>query len=317
VQIAALLLIPLGSLLLGSELFADSPSGEVAPAAAVSFDHEAHAKELKDKSCSQCHVTGESARPAPTTRAHAPCLASGCHIDQFLSTGPRTKKEDPKAYAEAANFCSLCHKGKPGEPPKRFSKAPADALFENKSGANFHVEMNHYEHTKRTKCSTCHVVDATSFALVKGRPNHLECRNCHDDSELPMSDCATCHSTPGPAAYFTKTRKASDVRSCDSADASSKRPCFKHERQEHRFRKDVALECSSCHYMFKKKKYNGKSYTTLADVKAAPIMDNRRDMAHENCGSSGCHKREVDDSMGTGRCGLCHSKEFMASGLLD
>jgi hypothetical protein len=87
---------------------------------------------------------------------------------------------------------------------------------------------------------------------------------------------------------------------------------------EHRFQEDKSpLECSSCHYMFKKKSNNGKSYTSLADVKAAPIIDNRRDMAHKSCGARGCHKREVDDSMGTGKCSFCHSKQFMAAGIFD
>jgi hypothetical protein len=153
--------------------------------------------------------------------------------------------------------------------------------------------------------------------LVSGRPNHLECKGCHEDSEQPMTKCSACHSAPGPAAFFTKTREASDVRVCSAGAADGTR-CFKHERTEHRFQNDkTALECSSCHYMFRKKKNNGKSYTSLADVKSAPIIDNRRDMAHKSCGASGCHRREVDDSMGTGKCGFCHSKKFMAAGMFD
>lgn len=316
----AVLLVALIAISLRSELMADSVSskaGSAAPKNAKGFDHQRHAKQLEDKNCSHCHIETDTARPAPTTRSHAPCLASECHIDEFLSTGPRTKKEDRGAFATAAEFCALCHKSRTGEPPRRFAKAPANALFEDKTTANFHVEMDHQAHSLRTRCSTCHVVDIQDFTLVAGRPNHLECKSCHDDSEQPMSDCEGCHRAPGPATYFTGTRKRSDVRVCVPG-GNSTRPCFKHERTEHRFQRDQSpLECSSCHYMFKKKKYNGQHYTSLADIKAAPIIDNRRDMAHRSCGTSGCHKREIDDSMGTGKCGLCHSKQFMASSLID
>lgn len=310
-----MVLIPVSALFFGPLIWADAISPT---ASAPTFDHSEHAKRLKSDDCSLCHSEASAARPAPTTRSHTPCLASGCHVDDFLSSGPRAKKDAPKAYAAAATFCSTCHKSASGEPPKRFAKAAADALFENKKGASYHVEMDHQAHSARTACSTCHVVDTKSFVLVKGRPNHLECRGCHeDDDEQPMSLCASCHSSPGPAQYFTKTRKASDVRSCSEATKAG-RPCFKHERSEHRFRPDkTPLECSSCHYMFRKKRNNGSSYTSIADVKAAPIIDNRRDMAHKNCGSRGCHKREVDDSMGTGKCGYCHSKQFMAAGMFD
>lgn len=307
----ALLLIPASALLLGPRLWAD------AVPKATTFDHTEHAQRLKSDDCSFCHSDPLAARPAPTKGSHTPCLASGCHIDDFLSTGPRAKKDAPKAYAAAAEFCSVCHKSASGQPPKRFAKAPADSLYQNKDAANFHVEMNHQAHSSRTACSTCHVVDASTFKLVAGRPNHLECKGCHEDGEKPMTKCTSCHSAPGPAAYFTKTRKPSDVRVCADGDKDGDR-CFKHERTEHRFSEDkTALECFSCHYMFRKKKNNGTSYTSIADVKAAPIIDNRRDMAHKSCGARGCHKREVDDSMGTGKCGFCHSKKFMAAGMFD
>ena len=130
-----------------------------------------------------------------------------------------------------------------------------------------------------------------------------------------MTDCGSCHTAPGPAAYFTKVRKSTDVRVC-AENQDSKRPCFKHERQEHRFQKDASpLECSACHFMFKKKNHGGSSYQMLADVKAAPMIDNGRDLAHKNCGSSGCHRSEVDDSMGTGKCKFCHSSQFMSNSL--
>ncbi len=273
------------------------------------------------KKCDTCHQSkGDTTKPVPTTRAHAPCLASGCHIDQFLSTGPRTQKEDLETYKEAVAFCSLCHTSTDGKAPPRFKKAKANALYENKVQANFHVEMDHFAHTKRTECSTCHSVDKSSFKLVENRPNHIECASCHDDSEKkPMTDCASCHSFPGPSVYFTKTRKASDVRICSEDPSKNKSPCFKHERTEHRFigEESSPLECSSCHFMFKKQKHRGHKYQSLADIKHAPMMDNAKDLAHKNCGAGGCHKRQVDDSLGKGQCGQCHSKKAISSSLFN
>lgn len=218
-------------------------------------------------------------------------------------------------HLRAARFCSLCHKSKDGRPPDRFSKAKADALFENKVDADYHVEMDHQAHSLRAACSTCHVVDKQSFALTRP-PNHEECRGCHDSSPKPMSNCASCHETPGPSEYVITARKPSDVRVCSSA-ADDKRPCFKHERAEHRFRGVTPVECSDCHFMFKKKKHRGASYQSLKDIKAAPLIDNGKDLAHKNCGSAGCHQQEVDDSAGKGRCTQCHSPQFMASSLVD
>ncbi len=297
---------------------ADSAAGKTTNSKTV-FSHTSHEDKLDIAKCDACHqaAEAETRAPAPTTRSHSPCLASGCHIDEFLSTGPRTKKEEPETYANAAKFCGVCHASKSGAPPSRFAKAKANALFESKIGANFHVEMNHHKHTTRTSCSGCHTVDPTSFQLDENGPGHKECGSCHDtEHAIPMSDCSTCHSAPGTNEYFTKTRKSSDVRVCEVTQ-DSKKPCFKHERTEHRFAKDKPLECSSCHYMFKKKKHSGKSYVSLADVKSAPMMDNARDLAHKNCGAGGCHSRDVDDSKGNARCGACHSKKFMSSSLFD
>lgn len=298
---------------------ADDKTPAKSAAGKTTFSHTSHEDKLDVTKCDACHqaATAETRAPVPTTRSHAPCLASGCHIDEFLSTGPRTKREEPENYASATEFCGVCHASKSGAPPSRFAKAKADALFESKVGANFHVEMNHRKHTTRTSCSGCHSVDPTSFELDKAGPGHKECGGCHDtEHKIPMSDCSACHASPGPTEYFTKTRKSSDVRVC-APDTESKTPCFKHERTEHRFAKDKPLECSSCHHMFKKKTHGGKSYVSLADVKSAPMMDNARDLAHKNCGAGGCHSRDVDDSQGKARCGACHSKKFMSSSLFN
>lgn len=317
----------LAMLALAGRKSAAEDTGSKTSSAVPTFSHKAHAeradagRRVDVTACITCHASSTANKPPPTTRGHAPCMNSGCHIDQFLSTGPRTKKEDPAAYKSAALFCASCHKSKSGEPPSRFAKAKADALYQDKIAADYHVEMDHLAHTELTACSTCHQVAPDTFELVAGGPNHQQCATCHEGSEQPMTNCASCHTAPGPSEYFTKTRKASDVRVC-APGTEDGRPCFRHERTEHRFLPDQSadkgqLECSSCHFMFKKKSHQGMSYQTLADVKAAPMMHNKRDLAHKSCGVGGCHKREVDDSLGTGKCTQCHSAKFMANSLTD
>lgn len=301
--------------------------GKSDAAAPTGFDHDAHMerlakpapKGLGKATCASCHGNAEAAKPPPTTRSHAPCLNSNCHVKEFLSTGPKAKAKSPEAYKQAVAFCSLCHSTPKGEAPNRFSKAKADRMYASDTGSEFHVEMNHFAHTSRAKCSSCHVVDAASFALVSTAPAHNECRGCHDEeSKVPMATCDGCHKSPGADQAFAKTRRKSDVRCCESLPPDAKQPCFKHERTEHRFAKDSSpLECSSCHYMFKKKSHGGKSYVTIADIKAAPVMDNARDLAHKACGVGGCHRKEINSEMGNSRCDLCHSAKFMASGLFD
>jgi hypothetical protein len=283
------------------------------PVKAAVFSHEEHAKHLDLSKCTACHKDEESSRPAPTSKSHTPCLSAGCHIDDFLGTGPRTEAENPELFRKATAFCLSCHPSSKGRPPSRFAKVKATGMFADMSGANYHVEMNHLEHTKRATCSTCHVVDPSSFELVLDRPSHVECAKCHADSKKkPMSDCGNCHTEPGPKKYFTQTHKRSDVRVCTGNDSGDP-PCFKHERKEHRFdRDDKPIECSACHYMVESAKHGGFSYKSLADLKAAPIIDNKGDMAHKKCGASGCHRSEVDDSSGRGKCKMCHSSKTIS-----
>jgi hypothetical protein len=43
-------------------------------------------------------------------------------------------------------------------------------------------------------------------------------------------------------------------------------------------------------------------------------MDNDRDRAHKRCGDArACHRSEVDDSRGTGKCVKCHDQKLVDS----
>lgn len=280
----------------------------------LQFSHDKHSDKLDMKDCTTCHQSADLRfAPPPTTKTHAPCLS--CHLDEFLSTGIRTQKQAPEKYRKASAFCAICHFSPSGAPPMRHRKNSAAAYFQGNSEPEFHVEMDHFAHTKRTTCSSCHSVDPKSFKLRPDHPNHEECAQCHTTNRAPMTKCASCHTTPGPQTFFNKTRKASDVRVCTSD--SKKRPCFKHERKEHRFQQDetTPFECDSCHFMFAKDQYRGHRYQTIANIKSAPLMDNSRDLAHKSCGAQGCHRQETDDSRGRGKCQLCHSKKFMSGSL--
>jgi Class III cytochrome C family len=291
--------------------------GSAAPKPAK-FDHAAHRdRKVAIDACGACHgADRKGALAVPGRSGHQPCLASGCHVDDFLVVSDAAKKADPARYGAAASFCLGCHRSATGEAPRRFQKAAADNVYRGHPAPEHHVEMDHLAHTRQAGCRDCHVVDARSFQLVAGRPAHAECAKCHGESAPPMSGCATCHTAPGPAAYFAGARRSSDVRSCSSgARPAEKGPCFLHERREHRFAGDQPLQCGSCHFMIADPKgWAGRKYRSLRDIAGAPIIHNQRDLAHQSCGATAaCHQRDVVDSRGTARCGLCHSKRVTES----
>jgi hypothetical protein len=248
------------------------------------------------------------------------------------------RKEEPPRYARAVRFCRTCHGG--ADAPSRASRPSADAAF-TQTSSEHHIELDHLAHTARTTCRYCHVVDPQSLRLVEAAPGHAQCAGCHGAAATAptttpaaraaratapgMERCATCHSAPAPAAYFKAARPDSDVRSCGSAahralESGGKGPvpCFKHERVEHRGPQGSPLECAGCHFMIADRaRWGSFAYRTLAELKAAPIIHNRRDEAHASCGAGGCHTRDVDDARGTARCKLCHSSKVVEESIFD
>ncbi len=305
----------------------------------LKFDHQAHAEldtPVNIEDCASCHGDdpgGELAKPGK--HGHQPCLSSGCHAEDFLSVGTRTQKKSPDRYTEAAQFCLGCHENRSSEvgqllAPTPYSHALANNLYRNNASPGHYVEMDHLEHAKRTECRTCHIVDDQSFALVPGGPGHDECASCHGDSEKkPMGECASCHKAGDAKTYFVPRSVSSDVRSCNtsrfkdlvaSRKSSKARdiPCFEHEREGHRTTsKGEEVQCSDCHFMFLRKTYQKHNYQTLQEIKQAPLMDNSRDQAHRKCGASGCHRSQVDDSKGKGKCSMCHSSQSILGALID
>lgn len=294
------------------------------------FDHDAHSKldtPVPVAECGKCHgddTTGKLATPGAV--GHQPCLSAGCHAEDFMSVGARTLKEAPERYRQAASFCSGCHKLETDVAPSPFAKMDAPLVYKGNKNPNYHVEMNHLEHVGKTKCRTCHVVEKETFALQFEAPGHDQCATCHgeDNEELTMADCAGCHQEGNPDKYFKPRTFESDVRSCDSdrykelvkARGGKSVPCFKHEREGHRYVDGKDLQCNACHFMFEAKSYNGFQYESLKGIKAAPLMDNRGERAHRKCGASGCHRAQVNESSGGGNCNLCHSSQSILSGLL-
>ncbi len=321
----------------------DSAAPNVQGAPVKKFTHDQHAKldkpVVSDKNCKDCHgADPKGALATPGKNGHQPCMASGCHVDDFLSVG-EARENNAERYAKAASFCQGCHASATGDAPQNFEKAAADNVYKNHPAPEYHVELDHFAHAERKqgKCRDCHVVDAESNELVPNAPGHLECAQCHNGKTAPaMAECATCHGTPGANQYFTKTREGSDTRACGSEEhrklAASRGkspeqvPCFKHERKEHRFwsknpdsswAQGEALQCGHCHFMIADKstwKSLGGEYSSVQQIKASPIMDNDRDRAHKRCGEvRACHRSEVDDSRGTGKCTMCHDQKLVDS----
>ncbi len=300
-------------------------AGAEAPAGSV-FDHDAHRKAgVKiNKNCGACHDAKADGTLLPiASKGHQPCLDADCHAMDFMSVGARNRKANSPAYQKAVKFCAGCH---PDGTPKPSAKARV-AIDYRDAPSQFHIEMGHFQHVEeRARCRDCHVVDENTFALVLDSPGHAECGTCHESTASPpRTACGSCHDEPGPAEFYTQVRKGSDVRSCGSPShqaLSAKRgetaPCFKHERVEHRQKGGARIECNACHYMFEDKKHwgKGRSYDRLQDIKAAPLIDNNKDIAHTTlCGDSGCHAKDVRPPP-RGNCTLCHSAKI-TQGLFD
>jgi hypothetical protein len=319
-----------------------SKAAKAGAASVVKFDHDKHANRAEkpvvvEGKCSTCHGDDpKGALAVPGRTGHAPCLS--CHVGDFLATGDKTRKSNPALHAKATGFCLGCHSSADGKPPKNHTKAVADNVYRNHPSPEFHVELDHFEHTRRSDCRKCHVVNPASQKLEEGAPGHAQCATCHGDTAPPMAECATCHDRPGPAEHFGPPRKGSDTRVCGSPEhqeLARKRgkppdevPCFKHETREHRFwsknrssksrwEQGEPLECGHCHFMVGDKapwRLLKHQYQTLKDIRSAPIMDNDRDRAHKRCGEvRACHGSEVDDRRGSGQCTQCHDKKLVDS----
>jgi Class III cytochrome C family len=280
------------------------------------FVHADHTKHGVDVAvCTTCHtIDPRGVVAVPAALGHSPCQNAACHAADFVASGAKTKKADPARHQKAVAFCLGCHSSVSNSAPNAWNKAVPDAAF--KGVGDYHVEMNHLDHTARMPCRDCHAVDGVSYKLLENAPGHRQCVLCHNGKPVPaMTECGMCHKTPAASAYFTSKRPDSDVRSCGAASSDPKSPCFKHERKEHRFCADNReLQCGNCHFMVAETGlWNGRSYKSLKDVKSAPIIENQKDRAHKACGSSGCHSADVNDGAGRARCGLCHSKKVLDS----
>jgi len=296
-----------------------------APAPAA-FSHRDHAEhDVAIARCETCHAVDPKGQVvAPGALGHAPCLSAGCHAKDFIATGAAARKADPAAYAKATALCLGCHASQDGTPPAPWSKPAASAVLESfRYEREYHVEMNHFEHTGRAggDCRVCHVVDARSFALVRSAPGHAQCVTCHNPAKFPqftMAMCGLCHDKPARAEYFQGTRPKVDVRACGSegqaalaARGKHAEGCFRHERAEHRVQGGEPVQCAACHYMIgDQTRWGRRRYQTLLDLHVEPVIDNAQDREHKSCGRTGaCHKADVDVARTGARCSLCHAEK--------
>jgi hypothetical protein len=282
------------------------------------FLHASHASKLDVTKCETCHaVDGAGAISPPGALGHAPCQSVGCHASWFVATGAKARAKDPALYTKAAAFCLGCHESSDGAPPPAWTVPPTITKRSYQAEREYHVEMNHFEHTKRAACRDCHIVDGKTLALVPDAPGHAQCVQCHNVTkfaDFTMAKCSYCHDVPARAEFFPKSRPKNDVRACGGEGHAQlvarkqKVHCFLHERPEHRVRGDgTPVQCGDCHAMVAKGEWNGHRYQSLKDLHGSPVIDNSRDLEHRACGRAGCHAKDVDDSRGTANCQLCHA----------
>ena len=170
--------------------------------------------------------------------------------------------------------------------------------------------MNHYEHTQRTNCRTCHVVDDKSLALATIAPGHTQCvRVPQPETKYPeftMAGASCVTAQPSRAEFFRMATRRDDQRArvCDSEghaalEAKPRAPQLvvlpPRARVEHRTANGKpAVQCDACHYMVgDKTKWGGRRYQTLLDLHTEnPIIDNSRDGEHKSCGATtACHRQ--------------------------
>jgi hypothetical protein len=286
----------------------------------------------------------------PAGKGHYPCLDSKCHgkaptpggTTSFFTISKQFEKnkEFADAYERAQKFCRGCHP----QVPRPWDKVSMLAKPSWQNQRDHHIEMkknddgsgsDHYAHTLKTGCRTCHVVDDKTFELSPRTPGHQQCMTCHT-ATMPkpgfgMDSCANCHK-PGSKKEFlekevkarypdfdpakmTATRPGTDVRACKTAGKpDAKPPCFKHETEEHRTSKGEDVQCKKCHFMINdKNQWKGRSFATIADLHFNKIIGDvakksdcgNQGKQHDSCAGSKCHK-PVDFDLGAGRCTKCH-----------
>ncbi|HEX2688426.1 MAG TPA: hypothetical protein VHN14_17470 [Kofleriaceae bacterium] len=292
--------------------------------AATHFSHADHAQRgLAIDTCETCHgVDAKGQIAPPAALGHAPCQSAPCHATYFVSIGDKTRKADPARYARATAFCLGCHDSKDGAPPAPWQKPTTGAALASfQYEREYHVEMNHFAHTQRAECRSCHIVDAKTFALITSTPGHAQCVACHNPQKFPaftMDKCGLCHATPARTEFFGGTRPKVDVRACGSegqaafeARAQHAVSCFRHERAEHRTADGQSLSCAACHYMVgDKTRWGKRRYQSLRDLHTEAIIDNSQDRQHKSCGqSTACHRADVDAARPGAKCALCHAEK--------
>ena len=125
------------------------------------FDHAKHAETrpglVTKDNCESCHkLQGKGANVLPVASVgHKPCLDSGCHASDFISVGESTRKSNPERFNRALAFCRGCHTWEGTGPSPHMAMKP-NASYEKGEASDHHVEMDHFAHTKRTECASCH-----------------------------------------------------------------------------------------------------------------------------------------------------------------
>lgn len=298
--------------------------------------------------CKDCHaITGEGKVLAPAQLGHAPCLQAKCHSTEFLGA-PLNAEMEKKTPPRTKSFCAGCHPTTPWAWKK--PAVSINMTWNNQRDHHLEMGkpeggMDHFKHTQLKKkdgkqigCRDCHVVNDDgpnpTWAFSTGTPGHTQCLQCHsnDGQAFPLTECGQCHKDGSRRDWLISlgvkvgekdvvTRPGSRVRSCGSEghtryiqkDLKPGKgvPCFKHETQQHRTKKDGSdVQCSQCHYLVTdKSRWGGRQYNTLADLhKASIIHANPTDPMekhHQSCSARGCHAGQTENGPAK-RCEKCH-----------
>lgn len=254
--------------------------------ATATFNHALAAPPVLvgDHSCANCHKSGGTGLPKPTTHVPTSGACDNCHT----SLNPNGFKPAHMDHTGTAGTCGTCHSGgfaSVGAQGKSASHIPTAQQCES-CHTNFvafrPATMNHTGTTGA--CSTCHSGAYVAVGALAKSATHVvtsaQCDSCHritsawtpalvGHDSTATRRCSVCHNSVN--ATGKGSTHIPDNRQCDTCHSNF--TAFRPALMSH-----VGLngQCSTCH--------NGSYLSENAQAKSPTHV-----ATNAQCDSSGCH----------------------------
>jgi c(7)-type cytochrome triheme protein len=191
---ASLLALVIAAVIVGGSGLAAAQAPPIIPVKERRFDHDQHAKILKDAGkqdvvCAGCHKVKPDTG-AKVGRDHARCDGAGCHtLDVAERSCDSVRISGPKSPARQ---CQICHV------PSNKRCLPAD-LPPKPTETSFVAHFAHNRHmglgdSAKATCVDCHEQEVAG-SMVAPTDAHSACSGCHNGRgvKIGMDQCSACH----------------------------------------------------------------------------------------------------------------------------